>query len=283
MTTQQIIGEIQAKNPNLNKTQILEMLQTERDKTGGLLSDETLLRLVAARFGVNVKQSLFKNTGVLSSSRLFAGLYDVNFEGRVFAVYPVKIFKGEEKTGKLASLIVADNDGLLRVVLWNEHTALVENGQLEVGKVVKLLHGYTREDRYGKIELHLSNKSQIELQPESKIGDYPSIEQYVTKIGSLKLVEGNVHLLGVVKAVLSKSIFHRNDAEDGIVLRVVIRDDSGEVNVVVWNEKVAELEKKLRDSTQMLLINAHVKPTKNDCIEVHVDFNTVIDIRLSTT
>jgi hypothetical protein len=82
MTTQDLIREIQAKNPQISKEQILKRLKAERTRTGELLGDETLLRLIAAKFGVQVQQNSFPNSGILSTSRLFAGLYDVTVAGR---------------------------------------------------------------------------------------------------------------------------------------------------------------------------------------------------------
>jgi ssDNA-binding replication factor A large subunit len=126
MTTQDLISEIQAKNPQISRSQLLEKLDAERSRTNGLLGDETLLRLIAAKLGVEVQQSSFQNSGTLSSGKLFAGLYDVNIAGRLIAVFPVKTFQGEEKSGKFATLLLGDSDGLLRVVLWNEKTELVD-------------------------------------------------------------------------------------------------------------------------------------------------------------
>lgn len=277
MTTQDLIDEIQAKNPQISQNQILERLEAERARTGGLLDDETLLRLIAAKFGVQVKQNSFENSGVLSSSRLFAGLYDVTVAGRLVAVFPTKAFQGQDKSGKLASLMLGDHDGLLRVVLWNEKAELVEKGELKAGQAVRLMHGYTREDRYGKIELHLGSKSLIELQPEGKSNEYPAIEKFTTKIGVLNINSGNVHVAGTVKAVMGKSTFPKSDDSDGIVMRMVLRDDSGEVTVVVWNEKVDELEKLLREKTRLLLVNAKVKEGRNSAIEVHIDSGTSIN------
>lgn len=278
MTTQDLIDEIQAKNPQISHTQILEKLEAERARTGGLLGDETLLRLIAAKFGVQVTQNCFQNCGVLSSSRLFAGLYDVTVAGRLIAVFPAKTFQGQEKSGKLATLILGDNDGLLRVVLWNEKAESVEKGELKVGQAVRFMHGYTREDRYGKTELHLGNKSLIELESEDKSSEYPSIEKFTTKICRLSGNTGNVLIAGTVKAVLGKNTFPKNDDSDGIVLRLALRDDTGEATVVVWNEKVDELEKMLRKKTTLLLVNAKVKEGKNGSIEVHVDSNTFVGI-----
>lgn len=278
MTIQTLIQEIQAKNPQVTQAQIQERLDAERDRTGGLLADETLLRLIAAKMGVQVQQNTYLNSGTISSARLFPGLYDVNVAGRLIAVFPVKTFQSEEKAGKFATLMLGDSDGLLRVMLWNEKAELVERGELKPGQAVKLLHGYTREDRYGKTELHLGNKSLIELQPPEKTGEIPPIERFTVKIGSLTPNSGNVHLNGAVKAVFGKSSFRLSDDSDGMVLRLALRDDSGEATVVVWNEKVEELEKLLRESTRLLLVNARVKEGKNGAVEVHVDSSTFIGV-----
>ena len=49
---------------------------------------------------------------------MVAGLNNVTVTGRIVAVYPVKTLKA--KIRQLASLTIADNDGTIRVVLWNE-------------------------------------------------------------------------------------------------------------------------------------------------------------------
>ena len=279
MTTQDLIQEILAKNPLITQEQILEKLQAERDRTGGLLGDETLLRLIAAKFGVQVQQNTIHNSGILSTSRLFAGLYDVTVAGRLIAVFPAKTFQGAEKSGKFATLMLADNEGLLRVVLWNEKAELVERGELKAGQAVRLVHGYTREDRYGKTELHLGNKSKIEHEPVAKASEYPSFEKFAAKINTLNNLSGNVNLTGDIKKVLGESTFIRNDSSVGTVTRLTLEDDSGEVTVVFWNEKATELENTLKANARLLLVNARVKEGQNGGIEVHVDQNTFIDVQ----
>jgi replication factor A1 len=277
MTTPDIIQAILSKNPELSREQIFEKLQVEKARTGGLLGDETLLRLIAARYGVEVQQNTIHNNGILSTNRLFSGLYDVSVAGRLIAVFPVKSFEGE-KPGKLATLMVADNDGILRVVLWNEKADLVEKGELKVGQAVRLLHGYTKEDKSGKVELHLGSKSQIEVEAQEKACEYPPIDRFETKIDRLNKASGNVHLSGAVKAILGLTKFTRNDQSDGTVMRFTLTDDSGEVTVVAWNEKALELEKTLSPNASLQLGNAKVKETPNGGVEVHVDFTSFITV-----
>ncbi len=55
-------------------------------------------------------------------------------------------------------------------MLWNDKAELVEKNELKTGQIVCFSHGYTREDRSGKTELHLSVKSEVEdssAKPES--------------------------------------------------------------------------------------------------------------------
>jgi len=278
MTTREIIEKILAENPEVSEQQILEKLKAEKSRTGGLLTDETLLRLIAARYGVEVQQNGIKNCGNLSTSRLFPGLKDVTVAGRLIAVFSVRTFEGE-KSGKFATLMLVDNDGILRVVLWNEKADWVERGELKVGQAVRFLHGYTRVDRYNKVELHLGSRSQIEIERQGKNFDYPTIHKFATKIGSLSKASGVVHLCGMVKQVLGSATFTRIDSSEGTVMRFLLKDDSGEVIAVAWNEKATELEKTIKTEAHLQLINAKVKENQNGIIEVHLDSSTYVDLQ----
>jgi replication factor A1 len=277
MTTQEIIQAILAKHPEVTPEQIKENLIEEQNRSGGLLGDETLLRLIAAKYGVEVALQQTVYSGVLSSSRLFAGLNDVTVEGRLIAIFPVRSFNGGEKSGKFATLMIVDDDGILRVVLWNEKADLVEMGELKAGQVVRLVHGYTREDRYGKVELHLGGKSKIEINAEGK-SVYPSVEKFATKISELTSTYRSVHLAGKVKEAFGLTAFTKGDGSDGKVLRFSLADSSGVATVVAWNEKAEELEKALKPNVGLHLVNAKVKETQSGSLEVQLDSGSFIEV-----
>ncbi len=158
----------------------MDNLEAEKKRCGGLLGDETLLRLIAARFGVEIPHSIVFATN-LSTKHLFSGLNDVTVEGRLLAVFPSRTFTKADKTGKFATQLLADEEGLLRAVLWDQKADMVDNGQLKTHQVVCLRHGYTKADRSGKAELHLGSKSQIEIQASTS-GQYPTAEKFAAKI-----------------------------------------------------------------------------------------------------
>ena len=275
MTTEEIIQQILSKHPEVNREQILENLETKKKKTGGLIADETLLRLIAAKYSVEIFQKRVCRR--LSISHLVAGLNDVTVTGRVVVVYPPRTFNGA-RSGKVANLMIADKEATLSVVLWNDKVDLIESGELKAGQVIRFVHGYTRKDREGKVELHLGSKSQIEIEPQNiKADEYPSIDKFTSKISKITQDSSNVHLIGKVKEVFPASTFIRSDMSTGTVMRVTLADETGEIPVVIWNEKAKELEKNLKVNANLQLINAKVKENRNE-LEVHVDSYTYVEV-----
>ncbi len=277
MTFEEIIQQILLQHPETTRETVLERLRVEKSKTGGLIADTTLLRLIAAEYGVEIPSDAVYDSK-LSISHLMPELNDVAVSGRVVAVYPVKTFGGK-KPGKYASLVIVDANGVLRVMLWNNKADLIESGFLKTGQVARFSHGYTREDRNGKVELHLGDKSEAEVDPQDlQAEDFPGISRFATKIKKISEANGSVHLVGAVRKVFSSSTFTRQDSTAGKVLRFTLADDTGEVTVVVWNEKADELEPQLKRNTTVQLVNAMVKAASNGGFEVHVGSSTYVGV-----
>lgn len=281
MTSEEIIQQIMSKRPEINREEILERLKAEKSRIDGLLADETLLRLIAAKYGVEVPHDRVYDHK-LSISCLVPSLNDVTVVGRVVAVYPSRTFEGR-RSGKYASLMIADKGGVLRVMLWNDKVSLIESGELKTGQVARFSHGYTREDISGKAELHLSGRSEVEINPRNvRAEDYPFIGRFATKIKEITNARKNIHVVGNVREVFPSSIFTRQDLTSGKVLRLMLADDTGEVAVVVWNEKAEELESSLVRNVELRLVNAKVKAASSGGFEVHVDASTYVDVRAAS-
>ena len=274
MTAHEIIHRILAEHPETSENQILEMLQAEKEKTGGLITEETLLRLIAARYGVRILDNITNQD--LPITHVVSGLNDVTITGRVLAIYPPRTYKGE-KPGKLANLLIADKDGIIRVVLWNDKVYSVESGEVKTGSIIRFCHGYTRASLKGKSELHLGSKSQIEtISEDAKAEEYPSIDRFATKISEITKSYKTIHLVGRVKKVFSASSFTRRDMSQGKVLRLLLMDETGEIPAVFWNEKAEEIEKTVMPNAILKLVNARAKQALNGEIEIHVNSQTYV-------
>ena len=277
MTVEEIIQKILSKHPEVNREQLLGWLNDEKEKTGGLIAEATLLRFIAAKFGVEISLNKALDHR-LSTGLLVPNLNNVTVTGRIVAIYQAKTYEGK-KPGKYASLILADKDGTLRVMLWNNKADLVESGEVKAGQVARFSHGYTREDRDGKTELHLGDKSQVETCPQdAKDADYPSMVSLATKIRDIPSRTQKVHVAGRVREVFPSSTFTRQDQTEGKVLRFMLEDDTGMVAVVAWNEKAEELEAILNLNSEVVLVNSKVKTGSNGAVEIHVDAATFVDV-----
>jgi len=278
MSTEKIIEQILSRRPEISREEILEKLEIEKRKTGGFISDKTLLRMIAAEFSVEIPQDVAL-TPTLSIVDLILSLNDVTLIGRVVAVFPPKAFKGD-KSGKVASLLVADQSDILRVVLWDDKTNFIESGEIKVGQVIRFSHGYTREDWSGRVELHIGEKSEIEINPQDvEAKDYPTIGKFTIKIGEITQAHKNkrVSIKGTVKELFSASTFKRQDSSSGKVMRFVLVDETGEIPVVVWNEKANELEKVIKKDVKLQVVNAKVKKAISEGLEIHVDAGTYVE------
>jgi ssDNA-binding replication factor A large subunit len=277
MTAKKMIEQILATHPEISRERILERLDREKRKTGSFISDDVLLRMIAAEFGVEVSKEA--RTPTLSIRDLIPGLNDVTVVGRVVAVFPSKTFTAN-KSGKVASLFIADENSILRIVLWNDKTEIMEFGKVKVGHIVRFSHGYTKEDYSGRVELHVRKRSGIEIDPKDvEAKDYPTISKFVTKIGGITQRHKNkrVNITGTVKKLFPISTFARRDSSSGKVMRFMFADETGEILVVVWNEKVDELEETLRKSVKLQLVNAKAKKTMSKSLEIHVNSQTYVE------
>jgi replication factor A1 len=278
MSTEKIIDQILSRRPEISREDIIERLEKEKNRAGGFISDETLLWMIAAEFNVEIPHDKAL-TPTLSIRDLIPSLNDVTLVGRVVAVFPPKSFKGN-KSGKVASLLVADQSGILRVVMWNDKTSLMQSGEIKVGQIIRFSHGYTKEDRSGRVELHIGEKSEIEINPQDvEAKDYPTIGKFTIKIGNIgqTLRNKKVNIIGTVKELFSASTFQRQDSSVGKVMRFVLAEETSEILVVVWNEKVDELEKTLREGVRLRIVNAKVKKGIGGSLEIHVNAETYVE------
>lgn len=279
MTVEEIIERIQLRLPELSRDQILGRLEDKKRKTGGLISDEILLRMIASEFGVEIKNNETLML-TLSLRDLVPGLNDVTVIGRTIAVFSPKTFEGN-RSGKFASLFIADKTGVLRVVLWDSKADLIESDQLKTGQIIRFSHGYTREDRSGKVELHIGDKGEVEITPSGvDANDYPTIAKFTTKIRDITESHKNkrVNIISTVKELFPASSFERQDSTSGKVMRLTLADEAGEISAVFWNEKVDEIEHRLKEGAELQIVNARVKKSLNGGLEIHADAGTYIEM-----
>jgi len=274
MAAEQLIEQILSKHPEVPREQIEARLAKEKKKTNDLISDEILLRMIAAEFGIQLDTN-DRSPLELSLTNLVPGLNNVSVVGRVVAIYKPKTFTGH-KNGKFASFFIADKSRLLRVVFWNSKASLLESDEVKVGEIMRVSHGYTKEGREG-IELHVGEKSKIEASPpDLKESDFPTVNNFMTNIRGIGQKHKNkrINIAGTLGRIFKISTFERQDSTTGKVMHFNLKDETGETSVVAWNEKTDELEALFKEGVALRLVNAKVKVTELGNVEIHVDAGT---------
>ncbi|MCW4034030.1 MAG: OB-fold nucleic acid binding domain-containing protein [Candidatus Bathyarchaeota archaeon] len=265
MGIEEIINQILSSRSDLNRQQVMEMIQKKKSEVPNFLTDETAARITASELGVkNVnKTHRFK----IQIKDIFSGLNDVTVSGKVVSVYPPKTFKRKDWTeGKLASVIVSDQTGTLRVVLWDNKVDWVEQGRIQRDQTIRFSHGYVREGLDGNPEIHLGDKGRIKILDEQtkKLAD-------ITKVGGPITVEGTVATTPQFREVTTAK------NEKVFVASFHLSDSSTKIRVSVWRN-LAEEVKDLAVGTRLKMKNVYAKKGYENGLELSSRYQTTIDI-----
>jgi len=156
-----------------SKEEIERKVEAKKAKLSGLISKEGAAQIVAAELGINF------DSEVLKISELIEGMKRVNVLGKVIKLNPVREFNKNNRQGKVASFLLADDSSNVRTVLWDtNHIELIEQGKIKEGSVIEISNGNIRNS-----ELHLSSFAEIKLSKE-KIDNV--VEQVVVAERKLK-------------------------------------------------------------------------------------------------
>ena len=140
-----------AKAAKLERAEVEKKIEAKKAKLSGLISKEGAAQIISAELGISFEDEDLK------VSELIGGLRKVNVVGKIMNIFPVREFEKNDRKGKVANFILADDTGSTRVVLWDvNHIALIENEEIKVGDVVEIKNGSTRDS-----EIHLSSFGEL--------------------------------------------------------------------------------------------------------------------------
>ncbi|PVX24381.1 MAG: hypothetical protein CW691_07840 [Candidatus Bathyarchaeum sp.] len=265
MDLDEIINQIISSRSDIKREEILQMIENKKKGAGDFLTNETAARIAASELGVKIVKKPFHLK--IQIKDLVSGLNDVSLTGQVVSVYPPKTFKRKDWTeGRLASIIVSDKSGTLRVVLWDQKVDFVETGKIQQKQTLRISHGYVREGLDGKPELHLGDRGNIEIVDEAtkKLAD-------ITEMGGPITVEGTVATAPVVKEVTTS----RNEKVE--VACFQLGDSTGKLRVSAWR-KLAEDVKDLKVGTKIKMHNIYAKKGYEDRMELSSRYSTRLEV-----
>lgn len=249
------------KESGKSRDDIEKSIADRKEKTHGLLSDYGAIYAVAKEYGIDLSQDgddVTKIADVKPAKSL-------TVVGRVRDRYPVKEFPRKDgSTGKLASLILYDESGVVRTVFWDEQADAAQG--IGSGDLVLIRNAYAKEGQQG-VEVHVGGLAAVQVNPTHVDVDIPKTDEqeYAIKELSPDLPSASVHCR--VNRYYPPSTFQRSDGSEGKRASFIAEDETGTIRVVLWDEAA---ETKLAEGDVVKVENGYVKPGLNNELELQL-------------
>jgi replication factor A1 len=265
MSTEANIERILQSRQDLTREEVLNRIKEKKRMAEGFLTDEAAVRVVASELGVGISQETFRHEVWIKD--LTSGLNNVSIAGCISRIYPAQTFTHSDMSeGKVTHLLISDKTGELKVVLWNEKASFVEKENLQEGQTIRVSHGYTREGRNGKLELHLDKRGSLQAL---------SREERKTRIAEIKIEGGSITIEGAIATTPEKrEVTVRTEKVP--VTSFVLRDETGEIRVSLWRQ-LADAVKDCNVETKIRIKNAYVRKGFGDQLELASRSATLIE------
>lgn len=236
----------------LSNEEIDQRIKKKLDQLSGLISKEGAAHIVANELGVKLQEA----TGPVKIKHIVAGMKNIETVGRTIKKYDIREFNTEKRSGKIAKFLIGDETGTTLIVLWNDKADLLNS--FNEGDHVKL-NGATARDNNGRVELHLTDLSNLEINPagikiNSDIQQQARPAAQRKKISELLDSDANVEILGTIVQIFDLKFFKVNAetgkkmAEDdpgnftyGCVLNLFIDDGTDNIRTVLWKNQIINL------------------------------------------
>jgi ssDNA-binding replication factor A large subunit len=245
-----------------SQDEIQKKILEKQQELSNLVSKEGAAYIIAKELGLDVFPKVKRR---LEIKNVVPKIRDLKLTARVVRVFEPREFKGKNgKKGKVASIILGDETGNIRLSLWDDQTNIVE--KLNPGMAVETFGAYTREDGVGGVELRLGNRGGVRILEQSELPTFEKLKRpEAGRINISDLKEGDMaELRASLVQLFETSIFYEICPQCGkrvvkegnefkcdehgkiepvktIVLSGIIDDGTGNIRVVFFRDAALEL------------------------------------------
>jgi len=250
-----------AKESGKSAKEIRAMMNKRKEATHGLLSDYGAIYAVAKEFGIDLSEDKLELKKISEISKNET----VNVAGRVKAIFPPREFeRNDGSRGRFASIILMDESGEIRLVLWNNNVGISNR----VGKndIILVRNAYARENINNEVELHTGSLTTITINPRLEI-KLPKVKEELVKISDIKKEMQDIDLICRVYMYYPQTEFKRDDGSMGKRASFIAEDETGKMRVVLWD---SASDTRLERGNIVRIENAYVRENINNELEIHV-------------
>ena len=215
----------------MSESEINAKIREKQEEYGGLLTEAGAAYSIAKEMGVVTDSSQKKKR--MQIGELQEGLDAVNVVGIVSHVFPVKEWEKDGRRGKVGKILIRDNTGEIRVVLWNADCDLIESGTLTKGTIVEVQNASVKKSNE-MLDLNIGIRGRINVLDSAE--DLPEINEDIVTLDKIEEGMNDISVYARVVRVFPEKTFESNGRE-GRVASVIISDGT-KARLVLWNENL---------------------------------------------
>jgi ssDNA-binding replication factor A large subunit len=204
MDFETIVNKIKEKT-NLKEEEINRKVIEKQQELSNLVSKEGAAYIIAKELGLDIFP---KTKRRLEIKNILPKLKNLNLTARVVNVFETKQFRKKDKMGKVATVILGDATGTIRMSLWDAQTEIVD--KLKPDMPVEIFGAYTKENGLVGTEIRLGNKGGIKILESSDIPPLKNLnEKELLRKSISNLKEGEMgEIRAAVVQLFETSVFY---------------------------------------------------------------------------
>lgn len=182
---------------------------------------------------------------------------EVDVIGRILSIDDIRQFQRVDGSeGQVRSIDLADETGIVRISLWDEKSDIDQG----LGDAIKIENARTRLGQ-GRMELSVGRSSRITIPNDEETENLPSYQdlerdRYNDRtISQLEENEQNTKLRVRITNIGDINTFTRADGRDGQVRAINVADETGEIQVSLWDD---DTDIKFKEGSAVIIENPSI-------------------------
>lgn len=237
------------KKLGISEEELKKLIEERSKKLGYLIDNEVALRLIARDLGISFCDSTFSTEVKIKD--LIPNMRSVTLSVMLEKNFGVKEFdKKDGSKGRVGRGLIKDDTGSAFLVVWDGKAEVLH--KLKIGAQIIIKQAYTREGMDGSLEIHVGEKSDIEVLNE----------------GGLK---------GMVCKLYDPIEYTRSDGSKAKLICFMMKEKEKERRVFLWNPS-EDFLKNFIEGMEVEIIEGKIKDE-----EIHVNKDSHIRILSKNT
>jgi replication factor A1 len=173
LSAKELVKEISDKSGK-DESELTKLIKEKQTELSGLVSEEGAAYIVGRELGVELIRDTKRQ---LKIKNVVPDMRSVNLVAKVMNVFEPRDFEKNGKKGVVASMILGDDTGTIRLPLWNEEVKLLSSLGIAQDDLVEVSGAWAKLDkRNDSAELRLGKRGKLKKLPEGEGPDLTGVK-----------------------------------------------------------------------------------------------------------